>query len=86
MSVKTSINKAYKIAGSKVKLAAVLGVAYQTIDEWRSRNEMPATEYNGKTFYSTRIQDLTNGKVTVADLCGFVPHPQDPDWPGFKAA
>jgi hypothetical protein len=75
MSVKTGLNKAHKLLG-KVNLAKQLGISYQAIDRWYLQNRMPATEYNGRTQYSKKIQELTEGAVTIEDLCGFVPPPQ----------
>ena len=75
MSTKTALKKAFKMIG-KVKLAEHLGISYQAMDRWLLRNEMPATEFSGKTKYSKKIQEVTNGQVTIEDLCGFVPPPQ----------
>ena len=75
MSVKTSLNKVYKLIG-KQGIARELGVAYQSVKRWHDQNEMPCTEYNGKTCYSYKIQLLTDGEVTIEDLLGFVPQPQ----------
>lgn len=75
-NVRAVMKKACKIAGGKAALAQHLGVAYQSMDGWGVKNEMPATEFNGKTFYSLRIQELTAGQVTITDLLGFIPHPQ----------
>ena len=75
MSVRTSLNMAFKLIG-KVKLAGMLGVSYQGMGRWVEKGEMPCTEYNGKTFYSSHIERLTGGKVTVTDLLGFIPPPQ----------
>jgi len=72
MSVKTGLNKAYKII-KKTKLAKLIGISYQSMDRWHDNNEMPCSEYNGKTDYSRQIQELTGGKVTIEELCGFVP-------------
>ena len=60
----------------KIQLSRDLGVSYQSMNRWVEQNEMPCTEYNGKTFYSRHIQHLTKGKVTVTDLLGWVPPPQ----------
>ena len=75
-SVKKAMAKAIKIAGGKVKMAAYLGISYQSINGWSTSGKMPCTEFNGETFYSLKIQELTEGEVTVVDLLGFVPHPQ----------
>jgi len=79
MSVKTGLNKAYKII-KKTKLAKLIGISYQSMDRWHDNNEMPCSEFNGKTDYSRQIQDLTDGKVTIEELCGFVPQPQSKNW------
>ena len=71
--VKQSMKKARKIIG-KAKLAGILGISYQSMDRWG--DSMPCTEYNGKTLYAYKIQALTNGEVTITDLLGFIPHPQ----------
>ena len=76
MSTKTSLKKAIKIVGSKSGLAKELGISYQSMDRWMLQNAMPATDYNGKTMYSKKIQSLTDGQVKIEDLCGFVPPPQ----------
>ena len=75
MSVKTALNKAIKIRG-KIQLAKDLGISYQSMNRWFDHNELPATDFNGKTFYALRIQEVTEGKVTITDLLGFIPHPQ----------
>jgi len=80
MSVRTGLDKAYKIMGGKSPLANELGISYQSMNRWYDYNEMPATEYNGKTDYSKQIEKLTGGKVTIEELCGFVPHPQSEGW------
>lgn len=76
MTTKTALKKAIKIVGGKAALAKGLGLAYQSVDGWITRNAMPRTEYNGKTKHATKIQEMTGGEVTVEDLCGFVPPPQ----------
>lgn len=75
MSTKTALKKAIRLMG-KVTLARELGISYQCMNRWTDYSEMPCTEYNGKTMYSKRIQELTGGAVTIADLCGHVPVPQ----------
>ncbi len=81
--MKQGMKKAFKLIG-KTALAKHLGVRYQSIDQWIVAGKMPLSEYSGDTMYSTTIQRVTKGKVTVTDLLGFVPHPQDPDWPEYK--
>ena len=71
------MRRACEIAGGKSKLAAHLGISYQSMDGWSIGNELPATDFNGKTFYAMKIQEITDGKVTIVDLLGFVPHPQE---------
>jgi len=66
---------AIKIVG-KIKLSKALGVSYQSMNRWVEKNELPCTEYNGKTFYSRHIEHVTGGKVTITDLLGFIPPPQ----------
>ena len=75
MSTKKALKKAFKIIG-KVKLAEELEISYQAFNRWYDYGEMPCTEYNGKTMYSLKIQNLTKGEVTIEDLCGHVPYPQ----------
>lgn len=75
MSTKTALKKVFKII-SKSHLAKELGISYQSINRWYDYSEMPCTEFNGKTMYSKKIQELTDGKVTIEDLCGHVPFPQ----------
>jgi len=75
MGTRAGLDKAFKMIG-KTKLAAKLGISYQSMDRWHDYDEMPCTEYNGKTMYSKQIEELTGGQVTIVDLCGFVPPPQ----------
>jgi len=79
MSVRAGLDKAFKIM-SKSALADELGISYQSMNRWYDYNEMPCTEYNGKTMYSKQIEKLTDGKVTIKELCGFVPFPQTDKW------
>jgi hypothetical protein len=79
--VKKSLEKAFKIVG-KSKLSQGLGVAYQSTDRWLLKNCMPATEFNGQTMYSKKIEAMTDGAVTITDLLGWVPLPQTAEWTG----
>lgn len=74
LKVKTILNNLFK-EHTKTAIAQKLGIKYQALQNWILRNEMPATEYNGKTFYSLDLEELTEGKVKVEDLLGFEPHP-----------
>jgi len=78
MGARTSMKKAIKMIG-KIKLSRILGVSYQSMNRWVEQNELPCTEYNGKTFYSRQIEHITKGKVTITDLLGFIPPPQADD-------
>ena len=80
MSTRTALNKAYKVMGGKIALARKVGISYQAIDRWNDYNRMPCTEYNGETKYAKKIQEVTGGKVTIKELCGFVPPPQSKGW------
>lgn len=85
MSAKSGLEQTYKLL-TKGGLANILGIAYQSIDRWRLLNEFPCTEYNGKTMYALEIQQATNGLVTIEDLLGFIPHPQQLELYKRKAA
>lgn len=75
MSAQTGLKKAYKLL-TKGGLANLLEISYQSIDRWYLMNKLPATEYNGETFYALKIQRATKGVVTIDELLGFIPHPQ----------
>lgn len=81
VQVTKSLHKAFKIVG-KAKLAKGMGIAYQSVDRWLLKNEMPATEFNGKTMYAKKIEAMTDGAVTITDLLGWVPMPQTDGWTG----
>jgi len=76
MGARTALKKAYKIM-IKSKLAKEIGVSYQSMDRWIEVNKMPYSEYNGETNYATQIERITKGKVTITDLLGFIPPPQN---------
>jgi len=80
-NVKKSMEKAFKLYG-KAKLADALGRRYQSLDRWMLTGKMPLTEFNGDTAYSMTIEKLTEGKVTVEDLLGWVPVTQTAEWQG----
>jgi DNA-binding transcriptional regulator YdaS (Cro superfamily) len=75
MSTRTAINKAVKIRGKRA-LARDLGLAYQSVNRWADQNRMPDSEYSGRTRHALRIQEVTEGAVTVEMLLGWVPN-----WP-----
>ena len=74
-SVKTCLRKLNREFGNR-GLARRLGIAYQSINQWHSKNRLPRTEYTGETFYALEIQRMTNGKIKIEDLLGFIPQPQ----------
>ena len=75
MTTRTAMKKAVKIVGKRA-LARELGLAYQSMDRWGEQNRMPDSEYSGRTQHALKIEDATNGEVTVKDLLGWVPN-----WP-----
>ncbi|WP_024604912.1 MULTISPECIES: YdaS family helix-turn-helix protein [unclassified Pseudoalteromonas] len=57
-----NIAKAVKIYGGQTKLGNALGVKQASVWDWMNKyGQAPAK-------YITRISELTNGQVTVADL------------------
>lgn len=74
MSVKTAFRKLRR-DHTLVDIAKRVGLAHPTVNGWVQRNEMPCTDYNGKTFYSLDLEEMSGGKVTVDELLGFEPHP-----------
>ncbi|WP_024607046.1 YdaS family helix-turn-helix protein [Pseudoalteromonas sp. TAB23] len=57
-----NIAKAVKIYGGQTKLGSALGVKQASVWDWINKyGQAPAK-------YITRISELTNGQVTVADL------------------
>jgi DNA-binding transcriptional regulator YdaS (Cro superfamily) len=75
MSTRTAINKAVKICGKR-GLARDLGLAYQSVNRWAEQNRMPDSEYSGRTKHSLKIEEVTEGEVTVEMLLGW-----RPNWP-----
>ena len=57
MGTRAALKKAFNIVG-KSKLANELGIKYQSMNRWSDQNEMPATEFNGKTKYSKKMPTL----------------------------
>ncbi|EGI73238.1 hypothetical protein PH505_av00680 [Pseudoalteromonas distincta] len=58
----SNIEKAVKIIGGQTKLGKKLGVSQGSVWDWMNKfGQAPAK-------YITRISELTNGQVTVADL------------------
>lgn len=58
----SAIEKAVCLIGGQTKLAKILGVNQTAVFHWINRHgQAPAK-------YITRISELTNGQVTVADL------------------
>jgi hypothetical protein len=82
-NVSKALLKAFKIAG-KARTAAACGIAYQSMDRMVLKNVMPNTEYSGGTAYATAIEEITEGKVTIEDLLGFVPFTQSEHWDGWQ--
>ena len=78
MSTRTALTQAYNLVGKR-HLANGLGIKYQSMNNWYNQDRMPRTEFSGETMYSKKIQELTDGKVSIKDLLGFVPQPQA--WP-----
>ena len=81
-AAKKALLKAFKIAG-KANTAKACGIAYQSLDRMLLKNAMPHTEYSGGTFYSTAIEKITGGEVTIIDLLGFVPFTQTKAFDGW---
>lgn len=63
-----ALDRAVAAAGSQLRLAAMLGVRYQTIQKWRAMGRLPRTEWTGETDYAERIAIATGGKVTSREL------------------
>lgn len=72
MSADKAIQEAIDIIGLK-KLARSLGITHQSIRGWQSRNRMPDSEYSGRTDYAVQIEKLTDGKVSIAKILGYIP-------------
>ena len=52
------------------RLARELGLTHQALRKWQKAGRMPRTEWTGETAYAIKIADLTDGKVSVAELLG----------------
>jgi hypothetical protein len=50
------------------KLANALGVSGQAVRKWQAAGRLPRTEWTGETTYAARIEELTGGRVTKAEL------------------
>lgn len=73
MTIRKYIDEAIEIVGLQ-KLAAELGISYQSMIGWKDRNRMPDSEYSCRTRYAEKIQKLTNGKVKQRDILGCIPN------------
>ena len=49
------------------RLAKACGVAVSSVHKWKSRNQLPRTEWTGETRYAEKIAEL-HGTVTVEQL------------------
>jgi len=49
------------------KVARACGVAPSAVHKWKSRNQLPRTEWTGETRYAEKIAEL-HGAVTVEEL------------------
>lgn len=49
------------------RVARVCGVAPSAVHKWKSRNQLPRTEWTGETCYAAKIAEL-HGGVTVEEL------------------
>lgn len=67
MSDTNPLTKAIDLVGLAA-LARGLDVTYPAIRKWEARGRLPRTEWTGETDYSGRIEVLTGGAVTRADL------------------
>jgi len=50
------------------RLARELEVTHQAVRKWEKAGRMPRTEWTGETNYARRIQKLTGGAVSRAQL------------------
>ncbi|HCA5022836.1 hypothetical protein RJ729_01885 [Acinetobacter pittii] len=64
MNLKYHIDK----AGGVYTVAAWINLAPRSLYKWLAKDELPSTEYSGKTKYSDIIEINTKGKVTKQDL------------------
>lgn len=60
--------RASRVLGGVSKLAAALGVQYQSIYGWATRGSLPASEWTGQTRYALDIDRITQGEVSAVDL------------------
>ena len=67
MSIATPLQSAIESVGL-TRLARELGVTHQAVRKWAAAGRMPRTEWTGETTYSIRIESLTGGSVTRAQL------------------
>ena len=72
MNTKKALEKAIDIVGLQ-PLGESLGRSYQAIRLWQKQNRMPDSEYSGRTTYCLKIQEVTQGEVTVKHLLGEIP-------------
>lgn len=61
------ITKAIEIAGL-LPIAKECGVTYQAVRKWEEQGRMPRTEWTGETNHSEKIELITDGKVSRAQL------------------
>jgi len=67
MTTSTPLSRAISIVGLSV-LARGLEVTHQAVRKWEKGGRMPRTEWTGETGHSERIESLTDGQVTKAQL------------------
>lgn len=72
MNTKYALEEAIKIIGLS-NIQKTLGITYQAVRLWQKNNRMPHTEYSGGTYHSKKIEEVTDGKVTISMLLGYVP-------------
>jgi DNA-binding transcriptional regulator YdaS (Cro superfamily) len=72
-----ALDKAIEITGGVTKLASIIGVDYQLIQQWRKKTQKDCTPAG----VCVRIEQATNGEVTRADLR---PGDWQQIWPEFK--
>ena len=72
MNTKKALDNAINIVGLQ-PLAEILGCSYQAIRKWQKQNRMPDSEYSGRTTNCLKIQEVTEGEVTVKHLLGEIP-------------
>jgi DNA-binding transcriptional regulator YdaS (Cro superfamily) len=64
------ISQAIAIVGLP-RLSKCLGVTYQAIRKWDSKNQLPRTEWTNETQYASMIESVTNGEISKRDLLNF---------------